>query len=139
MSLLRYETITRSCAAPALAVMIAVCLTGCSDLLKEVEGASASIPSLVASAEAAPSPETKAEAPATAKAEETPKLPPNLVACINKKEDLPKDAKTADQKVTARNKINAEKIACARALIAWYGRLAAAKKAAAEAGQKKKG
>jgi hypothetical protein len=93
--------------APAL--ILGVSLTGCSDLLSEMDKLS-----LAQAAEAKPVPVAKQEP-------QHPDLPPNLVACATSK---PKGATgSADAKVLALQKQADASRACALALAGWYRKL----------------
>ncbi len=114
MSYSKFATSTRRFALRALVAMLAVCLTACSDYLKEWDNE--------ALGQAQPKPAPVAEAkPAT------PDIPPHLVKCIEK---TPPPGKTADEKVKAITKTDAERKACAKAILAWYKEVQKANKTA---------
>lgn len=57
----------------------------------------------------------------------TPDVPPHLVKCIEKQ---PAAGKTANEKVINTKKTADERLACARAILAWYKQVQAANKKA---------
>jgi hypothetical protein len=120
--------------ALALVTTLAVSLTACSDLLRDLDQTS----DLTA---------PKQAAPAVAKSEPThPDVPPHLVACatatgIKTPSGAAKAAKepvSADVKVEALRKASEERRKCALAILSWYKTIQAANKKA-EAAQKPAG
>jgi hypothetical protein len=118
--------------APAL--ILAVSLTACSDLLTVLD--QTSLP--VAAAE-----EPKAASPVAAKSEVThPDLPASLIACatatnlkapskiVDASKEKPSAAKSADAKVVALQQQSEARRSCAIAIIGWYRKLQEATKKA---------
>jgi hypothetical protein len=98
-----------------------VCLTACSDLLKEAEASQlvAAKPEVVAPVVAAQS-----------EAKRMPDTPPHLVKCIQR--DV-KKGETANDKVVALKQAAEERKACALAILAWYKSVQAEQKKVAAA------